>query len=78
MPMSMAKSYFLFDDYERLHSTPWETEFVEWLRNVKKYPEQDIQTHLHTRYCPHLLLMRNIIMNGHNYTIQNLPLFIQR
>ena len=78
MPMEMAESYFLYDDYERLHSTPWEPEFLEWLRNVKKYPEHDIQTHIHTRYCPHLLLMRNIVMHGHKFVIYNLPVYIQR
>lgn len=78
MPMTMASSYFLFDDYERLHSTPWEPEFLEWLRNVKRYPEQDIQTHIHTRYCPHLMLMRNIIMNGHSFHITDLPVYLQR
>ena len=78
MPMKMANSYFLYDDYERLHSTPWEPEFLYWLRNVKKYPEQDVQTHIHTRYCPHLMLMRNIIMNGHDFEIVNIPVFLQR
>ena len=78
IPSRMADSYFLYDDYERLHSTPWEPAFLEWLRYLKKYPEQDIQTHIHTRYCPHLMLMRNIIMNGHNYVIENLPVSILR
>jgi hypothetical protein len=78
MPRNMADSYFLFDEYERLHSTPWEPEFLEWLRNVKGYPEQDIQTHIHTRYCPHLMLMRNIIMSGNNFQIVNLPVVLQR
>ena len=78
IPSQMADSYFLYDDYERLHSTPWEPMFLEWLRYIKKYPEQDIQTHIHTRYCPHLMLMRNIIMNGHNYVIENLPVSILR
>lgn len=78
MPFKMANSYFLYDNYEMLHSTSWEPEFLNWLRNIKKYPEQDIQTHIHTRYCPHLMLMRNIIMHGHDYVIYNLPVFIQR
>ena len=78
MPMEMAKSYFLYDEYERLHSIPWEPEFLDCLRNVKKYPEQDVQTHIHTRYCPHLMLMRNIIMNGHNFTLIDLPVYLQR
>jgi hypothetical protein len=78
MPSSMADSYFLYVEYERLHSTPWEPEFLEWLRNVKKYPEHDIQTHIHTRYCPHLMLMRNIIMNGNNFVMSDLPVRILR
>jgi hypothetical protein len=78
MPIRMAKSYFLYDDYERLHSTSWEPEFLNWLRNIKRYPEQDIQTHIHTRYCPHLMLMRNIVMNEHTFIITNLPVYIQR
>lgn len=78
MPMRMAKSYFLYDDYERLHSTSWEPEFLNWLRSIKRYPEHDIQTHIHTRYCPHLMLMRNIVMSGHIFTITNLPVYIQR
>ena len=78
MPAHMADSYFLYDEYERLHSTPWEAMFLEWLRYIKQYPEQDIQTHIHTRYCPHLMLMRNIITKGHNYVIENLPVSILR
>ena len=78
MPSGMADSYFLYDEYERLHSTPWEPEFINWLRNVKKYPEQDIQTHIHTRYCPHLMLMRNIIMNKNNFVITDIPVRILR
>lgn len=78
MPVNMTNGYFLYDDYERLHSTPWEPEFLEWLRNVKQYPEHDIQTHIKTRYCPHLMLMRNIIINGHTYHMTNLPVYLQR
>lgn len=78
MPAEMANSYFLYDDYERLHSTQWEPKFLDWLRNIKKYPEQDVQIHLHTRYCPHLLLMRNIVMNDHNFVITDLPVYLQR
>ena len=78
MPMSMADSYFLFDEYESLQSSDWESEFIEWLRNVKKYPERDILTHIHNRYCPHLMLMRNILKNGHSFEISNLPVSTQR
>lgn len=78
MPFAMAKSYFLYNNIENNLSTQWEPEFLEWLRNVKQYPEHDIQTHIHTRYCPHLMLMRNIIMNGNDFVITNIPVYLQR
>jgi hypothetical protein len=78
MPFKDAKHYFLYDQYERLHSTPFEPEFIEWLRNVKKYPEQDIKIHIEQRYCPHMMLMRNLIMNGVTFISENIPVRLQR
>ncbi len=78
MPMKMADSYFLYEEYERLQSTKWEPEFLNWLRNIKKYPERDIQTHIHTRYCPHMLLMRNILMSGNSFATADIPIYLQR
>lgn len=78
MPFKMAKSYFLYNNIENNLSTKWEPEFLDWLRNVKRYPEHDIQTHIHTRYCPHLMLMRNIIMDGNDFAITNIPVYLQR
>jgi hypothetical protein len=78
MPFKDAKHYFIYDQYERLHSTPFEPEFVEWLKNVKKYPEQDIKIHIEQRYCPHMMLMRNLIMNNITFISENIPLYLQR
>lgn len=78
MPFKMAKSYFLYDNIENNLSTQWEPKFLDWLRNVKRYPEHDVQTHIHTRYCPHLMLMRNIIMDGNDFAIINIPVYLQR
>jgi hypothetical protein len=78
IPFKDAKHYFLFDEYERLHSTPFEPEFVDWLRNVKKYPESDIKIHMEQRYCPHMVLLRNLIMNGVTFISENIPVYLQR
>lgn len=78
IPMAMVKGYFLYDEYERLHSTDFEPEFVEWLRNIKMYPERDIQVHRYHKYCPHSSLLRNIIMKGTNFYITDLPIYLQR
>lgn len=78
MPMSMADSYFLFDDYERLHSTPIEPEIVDWMKNVNKNPEYAINQTVKMRYCPHLLLARSILLNGHKFSKMDLPVSILR
>jgi hypothetical protein len=78
MPFHQAKYYFLYDNYEKLHSTQFEPEFVEWLQNIKKYPDEDIKIHMEQRYCPHMMLLRNLI----NYYITpatfDLPVYLQR
>ena len=63
MPAYMANSYFLYDEYERLHSTQFEPEFEDYLRNVRNYGEENIRIHKYERYCPHMMLLRNIYMN---------------
>jgi hypothetical protein len=40
MPFEFAPDYFLYDNYEQLHSTPFEPEFENWLRDVKNYGEK--------------------------------------
>ena len=79
MPFSDASKYFLFDNYEKMASTPFEPEFENWLRHDKKYPENDIVTHKDTRYCPHMTVLRNLHNNGVTYnTTTKLPIFLQR
>lgn len=78
MPFKWASSYFLYNNYERLHSTQFEPEFEDWLRNVKRYPESDIITHKETRYCPHMILLRNLFLTGAPFDIVNIPVYLQR
>lgn len=78
MPFEYAKNYFLYKAYEKLHSTPFEIEFIEFLRKEIKYPEHDIQTHLNYRYCPHMMLLRQLFLTKTPFTINNLPVRIQR
>jgi hypothetical protein len=42
------------------------------------YPENDIKIHVEQRYCPHMILLRNLSMNGVEFTIENLPVYLQR
>lgn len=78
MPFELAKYYFLYDNYEYLHSNKFEPEFIEWLRKVKQYPDNDIEIHIKQRWCPHMMLIRNIIMNGITYSTQDIPVYLKR
>ena len=78
MPMKYAKHYFIYDEYERLHSTQFEEEFENWLRNDKKYGEDNIRKHKEERYCPHMMLLRNLFNNNVPVTVTNLPVDLQR
>jgi hypothetical protein len=79
MPFTDAPKYFLFDNYEHLYSTQFETEFENWLRMIKQYPENDIKIHKEQRYCPHMALLRNLHNNNVKYnTTTKLPVFLQR
>jgi len=78
MPFKWANAYFLYNNYEHLHSTQFEPEFEDWLRNVKKYPEHDIITHKEQRYCPHMMLLRNLFLKGAPFDIVNIPVYLQR
>lgn len=77
MPMEFAKPYFLYDRYEELNSTPYDDEFIEYLR-FRKYPEHDIKTHVDNRYCPHMLLMRSLLQGESPWCAVNLPVYLQR
>jgi hypothetical protein len=79
MPFGAAKYYFLFDEYEKLHSTQFEPEFEEYLRNTRRYGEENIRIHKEDRYCPHMMLLRHIYMNGIRQVSTNqLSVYIQR
>jgi len=79
MPFTDAPKYFLYDNYEHLYSTRFETEFENWLRLIKQYPENDIKIHKEQRYCPHMALLRNLHNNNVKYnTTTKLPVFLQR
>lgn len=77
MPMKYAKSYFLFDRYEELNSTPYDERFLNYLRS-RNYPEHDIKTHVDNRYCPHMLLMRSLMEGDAPWRIENIPVYLQR
>lgn len=79
MPFNYAKYYFLYDEYERLHSTPFEKEFEDYLRFEKKYGEENIRIHKEDRYCPHMMMLRHIYMNKlRGVTTDKLTVSIQR
>ena len=78
MPMEYAKHYFLYDEYERLHSTQFEEKFENWLREEKKYGEENIRIHKYDRYCPHMMLLRNLLINNVPVAVTNLPVFLKR
>jgi hypothetical protein len=64
MPFKDAKHYFIYDEYERLHSTQFEPEFEHHMRDVRQYGDENMRIHMNERYCPHMMLLRNIYMNG--------------
>ena len=78
MPFEYAKHYFLYDEYERLHSTQFERVFEDYLRHKKNYGEDNISKHKHERYCPHMTLLRNLVMNNVPFSIVDLPVSLQR
>ena len=46
--------------------------------NPQKYPEHDIITHKEQRYCPHMMLLRNLFLKGAPFDIVNIPVYLQR
>lgn len=78
MPFHLAKNYFIYDQYERLHSTQFEEVFEDFLRHKKQYGDENIRIHKYERYCPHMMLLRNLIMTNTQFTITSLPVRIRR
>jgi hypothetical protein len=78
MPFQMAKNYFIYDNYEKLHSTQFEPVFEDYLRFKKNYGEENIRIHKYERYCPHMMLLRNLVMTNTPFSVVDLPVSLQR
>lgn len=78
IPSEYAPHYFLYEEYERLHSTQFEPRFEEWLRTIKQYGEENIRIHKHERYCPHMMLLRNLFNNNVPLIQQDIPVRLKR
>jgi hypothetical protein len=78
IPSQFAKSYFLYDEYESLHSTQFEPEFVDWLRNIKQYGDDNINIHMFERYCPHMMLLRNLFTDKTPFVTMDIPVRLKR
>jgi hypothetical protein len=77
-PMHYAKHYFLFDSFQRLHSSDFEDSFVNFLDSTKKYGSENIRIHREERYCPHMILLRNLYNNGIPYSLYNFPVRLHK
>ena len=77
-PSEMAPGYFLYDNYETIHSRPFEPAFAEFIKQRLGYDENTIRIHATERYCPHMLLVRSLWLNGIEWEEVNLPIQIQR
>ena len=71
-----AKHYFLYDYMQNLLSTQFESEFTKYLGTI--YPAETIRIHNDERYCPHMLLLRNLFLNKVPIEKFDLPLSLQR
>ena len=76
MPAEYAKYYFLYPEFIRLQSTEFEQKFIDYL--LSKYPEESVRIHNYERHCPHMMLLRNLIMNDIPFEVYEIPLYLQR
>ena len=77
-PFKYSKHYFIYDVFEELHSKKFEPTFDEFLRFGMKYGEENIMIHNEERYCPHMILLRNLINNNVPHEHINYPVSILR
>jgi len=77
-PFKYAKHYFLFDRFQKLHSTDFESGFIEFLDRIKQYGAENIRIHREERYCPHMILLRNLYNNGIPYSLYNFPVRLKK
>ena len=79
MPFKMAKHYFLYDNIENLLSTQFEPKFEEHLKKRINYADWEINIHKHERYCPHIMILRNLFNTNTEYvSTPQLDVMIQR
>jgi hypothetical protein len=78
-PFSVAQHYFLYDVYEKLHSTPFEESFVKYLKNViYSGDDESFKIHMEQRYCPHVVLLRNLFLHSVPCVLLDIPVFLLR
>ncbi|MFM2009853.1 MAG: hypothetical protein RLZZ479_243 [Bacteroidota bacterium] len=78
MPYKYAKHFFLYEEFEKLHSTPFEQEFIDFLLNDFKYGKENTRIHAHERYCPHMILIRNFFLNKVPWELEEYPVALYR
>lgn len=72
-PFKYAKDYFLSDNFQKIHSDDFEEGFLYYLDKIKQYGSENIRIHREERYCPHMLLLRNLYNNGVPFNLYNFP-----
>lgn len=77
-PFKYAKHYFLFDVFQKLHSTDFEGGFLYYLETIKEYGSENIRIHREERYCPHMILLRNLYNNSVPFSLYNFPVRIKK
>jgi hypothetical protein len=76
IPHHLTQYYFLYPVLEKLHSTSFEKDFKQYI--FEKYSQETLEIHDNQRYCPHVILLRNLFINKVPYVIENLSVHIQR
>lgn len=78
MPYKFGKYFFLYEEFEQLHSTPFEDEFVDFLLKDFNYGKENTRIHRHERYCPHMILIRNFFLNKIPWKLSEYPVALIR
>lgn len=77
-PFKYAKYYFLFDSFQKLHSSNFEDGFLYYLEHIKQYGSENVRIHKEERYCPHMILLRNLYNNSIPFSLYHFPVRIQK
>jgi len=79
MPTNYAKYYFLYPEFIRLQITEFEPKFIEYLHTIYNVDTAGlVRIHNYERHCPHMMLLRNLIMNDIPFEICEIPVYLQR